>query len=88
MRLDSAQVDMDQAIPCGLLVNELISHTLKHAFPAGVDGAVFVEPQPVDEGRGCFRPDLPKAGNQTSRGRSASSRPSSAVRARPRLWPG
>ncbi len=33
LRLDSVNVEMDQAIPCGLLVNELISNCMKHAFP-------------------------------------------------------
>jgi PAS domain S-box-containing protein len=31
-------LDIDRAIPCGLIVNELISNALKHAFPKGQRG--------------------------------------------------
>jgi two-component sensor histidine kinase len=41
---------IDQAIPCGLLVNELVSNSLKHAFPEGRTGEIRVELQPVEGG--------------------------------------
>lgn len=42
--LDSEEVDLviDTAIPCGLIVNELISNALKHAFPDGREGRIRV----------------------------------------------
>jgi PAS domain S-box-containing protein len=40
--LESVRVSMDQATPCGLIVNELISNCLKHAFPARRDGTVSI----------------------------------------------
>lgn len=48
--LASVEVEMDQALPCGLLVNELLSNTLKHGFPAGRTGDVRVELQPIAHG--------------------------------------
>jgi two-component sensor histidine kinase/PAS domain-containing protein len=43
----SARVPMDQAMPCGLLMNELISNSLKHGFPDGRSGEIGVELQRV-----------------------------------------
>lgn len=38
--LEAIEVGLDQATPCGLMVNELISNCLKHAFPRGRGGQV------------------------------------------------
>ena len=40
--LESVRVSMDQATPCGLMVNEIFSNSLKHAFPDGLGGEVRV----------------------------------------------
>ncbi len=50
LNLASASLGMDQAVCCGLLVNELLSNCLKHAFPAGRAGEIRVELQPVNGG--------------------------------------
>ncbi|KKG09768.1 hypothetical protein EO98_17345 [Methanosarcina sp. 2.H.T.1A.6] len=44
VRLDLEQVylDMDISIPLGIIVNELVSNALKHAFPAGGKGEIHI----------------------------------------------
>lgn len=41
--LRDIHVSMDNAIPCGLILNELISNALKHAFPAQREGEVKID---------------------------------------------
>ncbi|MGD0781911.1 MAG: histidine kinase dimerization/phosphoacceptor domain -containing protein [Candidatus Aminicenantales bacterium] len=40
--LEEVRLDIQTAIPCGFIVNELVSNALKHAFPGGRGGEVFV----------------------------------------------
>ncbi len=40
--------DLENAIPCGLIVNELISNALKHAFPNGGKGEIKVVLRAID----------------------------------------
>jgi PAS domain S-box-containing protein len=42
-RLQNVNMDLDRAVLCGLIVNELISNALKHAFPADRSGRIAVE---------------------------------------------
>lgn len=40
LEVDEVVLDVDQAVPCGLIVNELVSNALKHGFPQKRTGAV------------------------------------------------
>ncbi len=43
IQAENILLKIDAAVPCGLIVNELVSNTLKHAFPNGNTGVVQVQ---------------------------------------------
>ena len=42
-KTEGLMLDIDAAIPCGLIVNELLTNAVKHAFPGNAQGEVCVE---------------------------------------------
>lgn len=47
-QIEDANLSMDVAIPCGLIINELISNSFKYAFKGKTKGTIFI----------YFKPDL------------------------------
>ncbi|HSN10332.1 MAG TPA: histidine kinase dimerization/phosphoacceptor domain -containing protein [Hanamia sp.] len=43
LAMEKIEVDIDTAVPLGLIVNELLTNTLKYAFPNGINGKVFIK---------------------------------------------
>lgn len=43
VRIANIVLDIDSAIPCGLIVNELVSNSIKYAFPLRQDGQIDIE---------------------------------------------
>ncbi len=41
--VQNVSVELETAIPCGLIINELVSNALKHAFPDGKEGELSIQ---------------------------------------------
>jgi two-component sensor histidine kinase len=55
IEMDQLELGVDTAIPCGLLINELVSNALKHAFPDGRPGEVRIELRARENGELLLR---------------------------------
>jgi PAS domain S-box-containing protein len=45
--IERVDVAMDDTIPCGLILNELVTNAIKHAFPDGRVGTLRIEVAPI-----------------------------------------
>jgi two-component sensor histidine kinase len=48
--MEKLDLDIDTAVPLGLIVNELLTNTLKYAFPKGQDGKVLIRLEKSKDG--------------------------------------
>lgn len=49
---DRLQLEVDVAIPCGLIINELVTNAFKHGFPAGGQGRIAISVELSPDGAG------------------------------------
>lgn len=50
LNLEKVEVLIDTAIPCGLVLNEIISNSLKYAFPHNRKGEIFISLRRTEDG--------------------------------------
>ncbi len=43
MNIEDFELSLDDSVPCGLMINEIISNSLKHAFPEGNNGKIDLQ---------------------------------------------
>ncbi|MFH1571760.1 MAG: histidine kinase dimerization/phosphoacceptor domain -containing protein, partial [Gemmatimonadota bacterium] len=55
LEVEVGHLDVEQAIPCGLIVNELVSNALKYGFPGGRRGRVGIGLRRGDDDQLCLR---------------------------------
>jgi PAS domain S-box-containing protein len=51
IKTDEVAFDMDTAMPCGLFINEIVSNSLKYAFPNDREGEIRIELQKLPDSR-------------------------------------
>jgi len=54
INIDNIFLDLDEAIPCALIINELVSNSLKYAFPKRDRGEIIINFRQLDENSLCL----------------------------------
>lgn len=53
--IEPLSISVEHAVPCGLIINELITNALKYAFPQGGAGIIGIQLKMLGEGRVMLR---------------------------------
>lgn len=48
IKIEDMGISIDNAIPCGLIINELITNALKHAFPEKRKGSIYISMRTIN----------------------------------------
>ncbi len=49
INVDNIRLNIETAVPFGLIINELVSNSLKHAFPNGENGEVYISLKSIED---------------------------------------
>ncbi len=49
--IEEVSIGIDRAVPCGLIMNELVSNSLKHAFPGDGGGKIWIRLRETSDGK-------------------------------------
>ncbi len=48
LKVENLSLNIETAVPCGLIISELVSNSLKYAFPSEINGEIFISLKFVD----------------------------------------
>ena len=51
INVDDVSLDLNTSIPCGLIINELVTNSLKHAFKNGENGKICISLHSIDDNK-------------------------------------
>ena len=51
INVEDVSLDLNTSIPCGLIVNELVTNSLKHAFKNGENGEIYINLHSVEDNK-------------------------------------
>lgn len=54
VQAEQVLLDIDPAISCALMINELVANAIKHAFPEGRSGEIWIELRSASDGSYTF----------------------------------